>query len=209
MILSYGGQWTVVVPWLSRGCPRRRRTRRQRCARDRTSRHTDVCAVLRIIATMPFRGNYAAAKRPLTNLSLWRTKKDASFWKAQAMGCTRLLIGPDWGGCRRRPHDHIRHDRPATQPERPCLCRWYLSYVGESLCETRAIRRRVALRSRSDDSDGNNQGKLVRGRGRSHRGGNRAEVAGAGCGESAKHISSAHSPSPVNNKPNPGNSAPP
>ena len=38
---------------------------------------------------------------------------------------------------------------------------------------------------------------------------NRAEVARAGCQRKRKHISSAHSPSPVNNKLNPGNSAPP
>ena len=38
-----------VVAWLSRGRARRRRPRAQGCARDRPSRHVDVCAVARIV----------------------------------------------------------------------------------------------------------------------------------------------------------------
>ena len=57
-------------------------------------------------------------------------------------------------------------------------------------------------------SDRNNQGKVVRGRDQSHRRGNRAEVARAGCGKSAKRISSVRSRSRASNRQSPGNCAP-
>ena len=41
---------------------------------------------------------------------------------------------------------------------------------------------------RNDDRGGNGQGKMVRGRGPPHCGGNRAAVAGAGCGESGVYL---------------------
>ena len=65
--------------------------------------------------------------------------------------------------------------------------------LGARPCGAWAIRGGLALHRRSDDSGGNNQGKVVRGRDPSNRRRNRADVAGAGRGESASAISSARS----------------
>src|SRR5215467_7153403 len=56
---------------------------------------------------------------------------------------------------------------------------------GDVLCGPSPIRRRATLHWRSYDGGGNNWGAVERGRGQSYRRKNRADVAGAECGEGA------------------------
>ena len=60
-------------------------------------------------------GNYAASERGnRMNLSLWRTKKGALFWKAQGIVIARLRAGPDGQSLGRSSNDHLRYRRMAV-----------------------------------------------------------------------------------------------
>ena len=72
LVLSVVGP---VDAWLSRGRARRRGASAQGCARDRPSRHVDVCAVPRIVDPYPAAEITRQQTRKSMNLSLWRTKK--------------------------------------------------------------------------------------------------------------------------------------
>ena len=82
-----------VVAWLSRGRARGRRPRAQGCARDRPSRHVDVCA------EHTHRSPISAAEitrqqtAQSTNFSLWRTKK-APCSGRRTECCTKVAYWP-------------------------------------------------------------------------------------------------------------------
>ena len=108
-------------------------------------------------------GNYATAKALSDEFVALADEKGASFWQAQAMSAPRQLIGLDWRRRRRRPHDDIR--AVGLPLDRSNLVRALVPVnVGEGLCETRPVRRCLALHRRSDDGCGNNKGNVVRGR---------------------------------------------
>ena len=64
-----------VDAWLSRGRARRRRPRAQGCARDRPSRHVDVCAGCHASVTHMLCGNYAAANAQADELARFGGRK--------------------------------------------------------------------------------------------------------------------------------------
>ena len=82
LVLSVVGS---VVAWLSRGRARGRRPRAQGCARDRPSRHIDVCAGYARRLTHIYCGNYAAASAQADELVALADEKGALFWKAFGM----------------------------------------------------------------------------------------------------------------------------
>ena len=80
--------------------------------------------------------------------------------------CTRLPLSPDWQSRRRSPGDHLRYYRTAVNGINAVDAVVFV-ILGDGLCGTRSIQRCLALHRRSDDSDGNNQGEVVGGRGQS------------------------------------------
>ena len=135
LVLSVVGS---VVAWLSRGRARGRRPRAQGCARDRPSRHVDVCAV-HASFTHIYCGNYAAANAHADELVALADEKGALFWKACRNVAPRLRIGPDRQSLGRSPNDHLRDHRMSVNGSN-IVDAVVLIIFGEGLCGTRPIR---------------------------------------------------------------------
>ena len=77
-ILSYRSLGPMVA-WLSRGRARGRGARARGCARDRPSRHVDVCAGHTHRSTQIYCGNYAAANAQADELVALADEKGALY----------------------------------------------------------------------------------------------------------------------------------
>ena len=129
-------------------------------------------------------GNRAAAAAQAQELVALAEEKGSPFWKAYGMvnqGSVLALTG--------RASDAIEMlisgIAACADNGSDSLFAILFAAFGPRPCGAWAIRGGLALHRRSDDSGGNNQGKMVRGGDPPNRRRNRADVARARCGESA------------------------
>jgi tetratricopeptide (TPR) repeat protein len=156
--------------------------------------------------TYLFLGNYAAATAQTDELLAVAEEKNAPFWKAfgrTVQGCVLAEAGEASDAFTRSPPGSLHSDQREQHIGYQCACRnWRapMRTLANSMRRGAALTKR-SLRSRKPRKSG--------GRPRSF-----ASLAKSRCCRASrinltrKHISSVLSPSPANNKPNPGNSAP-
>ncbi len=176
-------------------------------ARSAKPPHLMYCAVHHIVDHISNAEITRRQTREVDELVALADEKGSSFWKAHGMsmqGCLFALTG--------KASDAVQMITSGIAALRSTgatlLMPLYLSYLARAYAELGQFDDAWRMHRRSDDGGRNNQGKVVGGRGQSHSRRNRADVARAGCGESGSVFRAALSPSLVNSKQNPGNSAP-
>ena len=129
---------------------------------------TLIYALFFALFTHAFCGNYATARALCDELVALADEKGASFWKAQAMsyrGCLLALTGEAADAVHMITSALSAYHSTGATVFMPS----YLSTLARVYAKHRQIRRCLALHRRSDHHDRNNGGKVVRGRGSSHR----------------------------------------
>ncbi len=135
-------------------------------------------------------GNYAAAAAQSPRACRSGRRKGFPALEGTRNDEPGQRIGPDWQGFGRDRHVDLR-DCGLSDDGSDGLVATLLAALGPRSCGAWAIRGGLALHRRSDDSGGNNQGKMVRGRRSSRSRRNRADVAGAWMRRKRRRISSA------------------
>ena len=175
---------SLVDAWLSRRCARGRQPGAQGCARDRSSRHFDVCAGVRQARLTSCAEITRQQARSSRNLSLWRTKRVRSVLEGERNICSKVGYFAVTGKASDAVHTITTGISALRSTGATVVDAVVLSYLARAYAELGQFDEAWRCIGEAMTIASNNQGKVVRGRGPSRRRRNRAEVAGAGCGES-------------------------